>query len=168
MKKIYVTTVMGPDSSGLVKSLAEETRRLGGEWLTSKVMKMDGRFTAMMELVVEEDLETVLKERLQDAFPELVFNYSELKEKKAGKKDKKLSFVVDCMDRSGLTRDINNILHNLDLVVEKIDCSRVPVAALGTAAFTARFTLLVDESMTAESIASEIETLSDDARVSVV
>lgn len=159
---------MGPASSGIIKSLAEETRKLGGEWLTSKVMKLDGRFTALMEVAVDEDLEVMLKDRLEEAFPDLMFSYAEIVEKTPKKKDKKVSLVVDCMDRSGITRDINNILQNLDLVVDKMDCNRLPVAALGTAVFTAKMTLSVDEAVTAESIAGEIEALSEDTRVSVV
>ncbi len=168
MKTTFVTTVMGPAKSGTIKTLAEETRKLGGEWVTSKVMKLDGQFTAMMEVVVDTDLEVLLKETLEDKFSHLDFIYSEIKEKKEIRQGKKVSLVVDCMDRTGLTRDINNILQNLDLVVEKMDCDRLPVATLGTTVFTAKLTLAVDESVSAESIADEIETLSEDTRVSVV
>lgn len=168
MKKTFVTTVMGPAESGTIKTLAEETRKLGGEWLTTKVMKLDGQFTAMMEVAVDEDLEVLLKERLEDSFSHLEFIYSDIKEKEEPKQGKKVSLVVDCMDRAGLTRDIHNILQSLDLVVEKMDCDRLPVAALGTTVFTAKLTLAVDESVSAEAIADEIETLSEDTRVSVV
>lgn len=167
MKSKFTTTVMGPASPGIIKNLAEASRQLGGEWLTSKVMKLEGRFTAMMQVAVDEDLEVLFKETLVDKFPDLEFFYSDASVQEH-KHDKRISLVVDCRDRSGLTRDINNILHNLDLVVENMDCNRFPVTPLGETVFSAKLTLAVNESMSAEAIAEEIETLSEDTRVSVV
>jgi glycine cleavage system regulatory protein len=167
MKSKFVTTVMGPASSGIIKSLAESTRELGGEWLTSKVMKLDGRFTAMMEVAVDEDQEVMLKDTLEQKFSDLEFNYAALSAAESTY-NKTVSLVVDCKDRSGLTRDINNILHNLDLVVEKMDCNRFPVSSLGESVFSAKLTLAVNESLSPESIVEEIESLSEDTRVSVV
>ena len=158
---------MGPESPGIIKSLAEASRQLGGEWLTSKVMKLEGRFTAMMQVAVDEDLEVLFKETMVDKFPDLEFFYSDSSVRERGH-DKRVSLVVDCRDRSGLTRDINNILYNLDIVVEQMDCNRFPVTPLGEAVFSAKLTLAVDEAMSAEAIAEEIETLSEDTRVSVV
>ncbi|BHH85636.1 glycine cleavage system transcriptional repressor [Desulforhopalus sp. 52FAK] len=167
MKRKFVATVMGPASSGIVKSLAEATRELGGEWSTSKVMKLDGRFTAMMEVAVDDDLEMLLKDTLADKFPDLEFYYSDVNGQES-EHNKTVSLVVDCKDRSGLTRDLNNILYNLDLVVENMDCNRFPVSSLGESVFSAKLTLAVNEEMSAEAIAEEIETLSEDTRVSVV
>jgi len=167
MKRKFLTTVMGPATSGIVKSLAEATRELGGEWSSSKVMKLDGRFTAMMEITVDEDLEIFLKESLAEKFLDLEFFYSEVAGEES-ENNKTVSLVVDCKDRSGLTRDINNILYNLDLVVEHMDCNRFPVSSLGESVFSAKLTLAVNERMNAEAIAEEIEALSEDTRVSVV
>ena len=167
MKSIFVATVMGPATPGIVKSLAEATRGLGGEWNTSKVMKLDGRFTAMMEVAVDEDLEIFLKESLAEKFLDLEFFYSDINGKESDQ-SKTVALMVDCRDRSGLTRDINNILYNLGLVVENMDCNRFSVSAPGESMFSAKVTLAVSEEMSAEVIAEEIEALFEDTRVSVV
>ena len=52
MRTNFITTVYGPDIPGIVKALAQTTRRQGGEWLTSKVIKLDGRFAAIMSVLL--------------------------------------------------------------------------------------------------------------------
>ena len=54
MKKILHTAISGEDGEDILYQLARETRNLGGEWLITKVIKLDGYFTALMRLSVDE------------------------------------------------------------------------------------------------------------------
>ncbi len=167
MKSTFITTILGPDSPGIIKSLAQTTRGLGGEWLTSKVMKLDGHFSAMMKVVIDEESETKLKEALAQEFSHLQFIYSpafSIKEEPS----KTINLVIDCKDRPGLTKDINNILSNMNLIVENMEFNRFHVSSIGEAVFSAKLAISVPEGTNSESIADEIEELSDDVRVSVI
>ncbi len=73
MKTMFLTTILGPDSPGIIKSLAHTTRNLGGEWLTSKVIKLDDQFAAIMRVAIESSNEEKLKEELGNTFPQLQF-----------------------------------------------------------------------------------------------
>lgn len=167
MKSVFITTITGPDSPGIIKSLAETTRSMGGEWETSKVMKLGGQFAALMKVVVAGESAAKLKEELETQFPQLFFKHAELATD-AVQATKTLNLEIDCKDRPGLTKDINNILANLDLVVENMEFSRVHVSSIGEAMFNARLALAVAESVSGETVAEEIESLSDDVRVNVI
>lgn len=167
MKNTFVMSVVGPDSPGLMKLIAETTRGLDGEWITSKVMRLDGQLTAMMKVVIEEDAEDKLKSELAAQFGNLQFFYSAAVSKE-DIQTKSISLVVDCKDRPGLTKDINTILTNLDLVVENMECNRAHVSSIGETVFTAKIALSVPEETNSEAVAEEIEALSEDVRVSVV
>lgn len=167
MKNVFVSTITGPDSLGIIKSLAEATRRMGGEWITSKVMKLDGQFSALMKVSIEEEKETQLKAELEKLFPQLNFAYAEIRPE-TGKPSKIINLEIDCKDRPGLTKDISNILSNLDLIVENMEFNRVHVSSIGEAVFTARIALAVSESTSSEELAEEIESLSEDVRVNVI
>lgn len=167
MRSNFITTVYGPDVPGVVKLLAETTRFFGGEWLTSKVIKLDGQLAAIMSVVVDRDKEVKLKSTLETKFPGLQFIYSPphhatVKEKKT------IKLVVDCIDRPGLTKDLSNILANLDIVVESMECKRFIMDGIDDTVFSADLTLSVPEIAQSEIIADEIETLSEDVRVNVL
>lgn len=167
MKSVFITTITGPDSPGIIKSLAETTRGIGGEWETSKVMKLGGQFAALMKVLVADESVSALKEELEKQFPQLVFKHAEVAAGSA-QTTKTIKLEIDCKDRPGLTKDITNILANLDLVVEHMEFNRVHVSSIGEAMYNARMELAVAESMSGEAIAEEIESLTDDVRVHVI
>ena len=167
MKSTFIQTISGPDSLGIIKSLAHTTRGLGGEWLTSKVMKLNGQFAALMKVSIDQENEAALKAELEKQFPNLTFAHAEIVESKT-QPAKIINLEIDCKDRPGLTKDITNILSNLDLTVENMEFNRFHVSSIGEAVFSAKLALAVPEDTSSEDLAEEIETLSDDVRVNVI
>jgi glycine cleavage system regulatory protein len=167
MRTNFITTVYGSDIPGVIKALAQTTRSQGGEWLTSKVIKLDGQFAAIMSVVIEEDLELNLKSTLDQQFPSLSFVYSAAQTTNQ-EMTKIINLVVDCIDRPGLTGDLSNILANLDIGVENMECKRFAMDGIHDTVFSAQLTLAVPEAAESEVIAGEIEALSEDVRVNVL
>jgi glycine cleavage system regulatory protein len=167
MKSNFITTVYGPVVPGIIKVLAQATRSLGGEWLTSKIIRLDGQFAAIMDVVVDEEKEKLLKSTLEQRFPNLNFVYSPVLAS-PGRATKTIKFVVDCIDRPGLTGDLSSILANLDIGVEDMECKRFAMDGIGDTVFSARLTLSVPLDADSEIIAEEIETLSEDVRVNIL
>jgi len=166
MKSNYITTIHGPDMPGVIKSLALATRSFGGEWLSSKVIKADGQFAAIMNVVIVSDQELVLKSALEKEFPALTFVYSAAIAPSLNV-CKTIHLGVDCIDRPGLTGDLSNILTNLDICIENMECKRFIMDGIGDV-FTAKLALVVPEAVKSEVIAGEIETLSEDVQVNVL
>jgi glycine cleavage system regulatory protein len=167
MRSNFITTVFGPDIPGIIKALAQTTRSQGGEWLTSKVIKLDGQFTAIMSVLVEEELEMALKSTLEQEYASLRFVYAAAKITHQ-ESTKTINLVVDCIDRPGLTGDLSNILANLDIGVENMECKRFVMDGIHDTVFSAQLTLAVPEAAESEIIAGEIEALSEDVRVNVL
>lgn len=166
MKTNYITTVYGPDIQGVIKSLALVTRSHGGEWLTSKVIKSDGQFAAIMSVVIGTDKEQELKSALANDFPELTFVHAPATAVMSSAV-KTIHLGVDCIDRPGLTGDLSNILINLDISIENMECKRFAMDGIGDV-FSAKLALVVPEEVKSEVIAGEIEALSEDVRVNVL
>jgi len=167
MPSNFITTVFGPDIPGVIKSIADVTRGNGGSWLTSKVIRLDGQFAAIMNVVVAADREQALKDMLRERFPALQFVYSAAENSPTELK-KTIKLVVDCIDRPGLTGDLTNILMNLGIGIEDMDCRRFAMEGINDTVFSARLTLAVPEDADSEVIAGEIEVLSEEVRVNVV
>ncbi|MEE4137731.1 MAG: ACT domain-containing protein [Desulforhopalus sp.] len=166
MRRNFVTTVYGPDFPGIIKAMAQATRSHGGEWLTSKVIKLDGQFAALMNVVVEAELEDGLKSALEKKFPTLHFVYSQ-PGSLFREGTKVISLLVDCIDRPGLTGDLSTILANLDIRVESLEAKRYAMDGIGDTVYSAKLTLIVPMAAQSEAIAGEIEALSEDVRVTV-
>ena len=167
MKETYISTVSGPSTPGIIKALAQTTRDHGGEWLASKVMKLDGQFSALMKVSIEAENVKPLKAALSEEFSQLHFLNSDA----AGPTNEQSTSIdleVDCKDREGLTRDISNIIFNLDLIVQNLEFNRFPVSALGESVFSAKLTVGVPEGTSALAVAEEIEAISEDMRVNVL
>ncbi|MDK9708130.1 MAG: hypothetical protein OEL83_13895 [Desulforhopalus sp.] len=167
MKSNFITTVYGPATPGIIKVLAQATRGLGGEWLTSKLIRLDGQFAAIMNVVVAQDQESALKSNLEARFPSLSFVYAPVNPAPR-EKTKTIKLVVDCIDRRGLTGDLSSILANLDIGVEDMECKRFAMDGIDDTVFSARLTLSVPLDADSEIIAEEIETLSEDVRVNIL
>ncbi len=169
MNNVFISAVTGNDSSGIIKSLAETTRELGGVWVTSKVMKLDGQFIALMKVRVKPEEENDLVAALKAKYPELLFTHSEARPA-PDRPAKQLKLELDCKDRSGLTKDINNTLSNLDLVVNHMEFHRLLVTTLGETVYNAKLDLTVPADTDNADLASEIEAMltADDVRVHVM
>ncbi|GAB6193716.1 glycine cleavage system transcriptional repressor [Desulfocastanea catecholica] len=167
MKTNFISTVYGSDIPGIIKALAQTTRSQGGEWLTSKVIKLGGQFTAIMSVVVEEEREWSLKSTLEQTYPSLTFVYAAARITNQ-EKTKRIHLVVDCIDRPGLTADLSNILANLDITVENMECKRFTMDGINETVFSAQLTLAVPKAAESEILAGEIEALSEDVRVNVL
>ena len=167
MKEIYISIVSGPSTPSIIKSLAQTTRDHGGEWLASKVMKLDGQFSALMKVSIDAESVNPLNRALAEEFSQLQFIESAATSQ-THEEVKSIDLEVDCKDREGLTRDISNIIFNLDLVVQNLEFNRFPVSTLGESVFSAKITVGVPEGTSALAVAEEIEAISEDMRVNVL
>jgi len=167
MKSIFISTVLGPDSPGIINSIARTTRGLGGEWATSKTVKLDGQFTAIMKVEIDQENENKLKKELEESYSELQFFYAPAltTEKKP---PKIVNLEVKCKDRPGLTKQITGILQNLRVNVENMEFNRFHVLEMGGNVFSASLDVVLPENMTEKAVADEIESLSNDVRVRIL
>lgn len=167
MKKLFITTVVGPITPGIIKSLAEVTRGFKGEWVTSKVIKLDGHFSAMMKVGIAPEAEAELKAELESKFASLRFFFDDVITE-VDSASRPLHLTLDCGDRAGLTRDIVNILTNLDLVIEHMEFNRVHVTPIGQTVFSSSLNIAVPQGVSTESVVELLEGVSEDARVNIL
>ena len=61
-----VMTVIGPDRSGLVETLAAPVNRCGGNWLDSRMAHLAGEFAGILRVEVPSDAVDGLLKELSD------------------------------------------------------------------------------------------------------
>ena len=166
MQHRFITTVLGTLKPNQLQSLAQVSREIGASWETSKVIKLDGQFVAMMRVMIDVDKEAALKQALEQQFSQLTFVYAEY-EHDSVRLSQECKLTLDCNDRSGLTHDMNQILADLEVSVDHQECYRVQVTSLGKTVYSAKLTLRLPENVTIALLISQLETLSDNIRIEV-
>lgn len=164
MKSVFIQTVVGSENLSIVKAMAEATRNHGGEWIKSKVIRLEKQVVAMMKVSVDKDKETALKGALEKEFSNLKFFYAPALDRDETQMDT-VTMTVDCEDRPGLTRDITHVLHDLSLETENMEFHRLPVTPMGATVYSAKMTVLLPEELTKEQLAETVEAISDCIRV---
>jgi glycine cleavage system regulatory protein len=166
MQHRFITTIFGRLEPNILQSLAQTSRDMGASWETSKVIKLDGQFVAMMKVMIDESNVSGLQQTLEQQFPSLTFAYAQCQQEHT-QLSATLDVALDCNDRSGLTRDMNQILTDLDISVEHQESYRVQVSSLGKTVYSAKLVLRLPENVSTTLLVSQLETLSDNIRVEV-
>ena len=167
MKSLFNTIVSGPDKQETLRSLAHETRELGGEWLISKVVKLDGRFTAIMRVTVEGSKEDELKTELAKQFPDLTFSHT-TPDTIQQIPNNMIVLEIDCLDRPGLTRDISDFLGGLNIQIEHMESTRHPIGTVTSTLYSTRVTLAAPKEVEGQTIADRITSFSGDIKARVL
>ena len=123
--------------------------------------------SAMMKIAIAPETEAELKSCFETEFSGLRFFFDEVLAVK-GMAFTSLHLRVDCQDRSGLTRDIVNILTVLDLVIENMEFNRIAVSTIGQAVFSSTLNLAVPEGISTESVVELLEGVTEGTRVKVL
>ncbi len=158
-------TVTGQCDLDVLKQLAEETCGYGAKWLTSKVIRIGEQVAALILMDIDSEKLGCLENDFRIKFPELNFACSEPKVE-AAIFGEPLNVTLDCEDRSGLTREINDLLSGLEVEVEHIHTLRAPVAALGRSVYEARMRLRLPSDVTKENLIHKLEQIDNKIRVS--
>jgi glycine cleavage system regulatory protein len=167
MRSVFITTIVGDDRPDIINALAETTRSLGGEWIKSKVIRLDGQFAAIMKVAIDEARETKLKETLDQEFSDLSFTHAPVRTIDPGHTTV-YDLVLDCSDRPGLTKDITRVLYDLNLRPENLEVSRVPVFEMGDTVYSASMVVAVPDTMTREQLSEALSSVSDSCRINFV
>lgn len=167
MSRTFIMTIVGPYSLGIVKALAHTTHEQQGNWIDSKVARLEGHFSALIKMEIADSEFEALKSSLSNEFPQLQFSYDELGEKSQAA-TKCLSLELDCEDRAGIIRDIHALLSDFDLHLQHMESHRYEVIEAGKTVFSATLALDVPEEMDNQALIDELGTIADDLRIHVL
>ncbi|MBV7317075.1 ACT domain-containing protein [Shewanella sp. NIFS-20-20] len=166
MQQTMITSVQGPIAANTLTELARLSRQAGAHWLTSKIIQLEGQFSALIKLEVEAHQLITLQQTLQNAMPQLAFHYHDI-QAQAQQARRRQVVTLDCFDRQGLTHDIQALLMNVGANIEQLEHNRMMVASIGQTVYQAQITLTLCEGITNEELASALENISAGMRVTL-
>ena len=168
MQRTLVMTVIGPDRTGLVDSIAGLVTEHGGNWLESRMSRLGGHFAGILRVEVPQENEPSLVAALQRLESRGLTVVVHPDEPKAARQSARLSVLeIVGQDRPGIVRQISSALARHGVNVEELttECASAPMS--GETLFKARAHLFVPPACDLGVLRRELEAIAADLVVDV-
>ena len=131
-----VMTVIGPDRTGLVESIARVVAAHGGNWLDSRMCRLGGEFAGILRIEVPSEKKSPLLaalEELQATGLQISVRANQPGAAAASGRQTQLEIVGS--DRPGIVRDITSALARANVNVEEFSSELVSAPMSGEILF---------------------------------
>jgi len=162
-----VMTIIGPDRTGLVESVARVVAEHGGNWLESRMCRLGGEFAGILRIEIPAEKKSALLaalQKLQHNGLQVVVRDGAPVSVAAGRQTK-LEIVGS--DRPGIVRDITSALARANVNVEEFSSEVVSAPMSGETLFKAGVRLQLPERCDLAALKKDLEKIAADLQVDV-
>ena len=161
-----VMTIISPDRTGLVESIARAVAEHGGNWLESRMCRLGGEFAGILRIEILAEKKPALLAALQQISGlNVTVRADESKVAPANLRQTKLELVGH--DRPGIVRDISAALARAGVNVEEFASEIVSAPMSGEDLFKAQARLQLPESCDLAALKKDLEKIAADLLVDV-
>src|SRR5450755_997516 len=161
-----VMTVIGPDRTGLVESVARVVADHGGNWLESRMCRLGGEFAGILRVEIPADKKSPLLAALKKISGlNVVAQPGQAAVASAPGRQTKLEIVGS--DRPGIVREITSALARANVNVEDFFSELVSAPMSGETLFKAGARLQLPEGCDLAALKNDLEKIAADLLVDV-
>jgi len=161
-----VMTVIAPDRTGLVESIARAVADRGGNWLESRMCRLGGEFAGILRIEIPAEKKSALLEALQKISGlNVTVRADEAKIPITKGRQSKLEIVGH--DRPGIVREISAALARANVNVEEFSSEVVSAPMSGEELFKANARLQLPDKCDLALLKRELEKIAADLLVDV-
>lgn len=164
MRTTLLLTVVGPDRTGLVESLAQRIAEAGGNWEASRLARLAGQFAGIVTVSVDTARVDGLVAALR-AVTGCAVTARAIAAPASGPTGSRVRLVVTGDDRPGIVRDVCGRLAARGVNVEEFESSVSSAPMSGEAMFVARAQLVVPSQVALRDVQSDLESLGNELMV---
>lgn len=168
MKIPLVMTVISPDRTGLIESIARTVAEHGGNWLESRMCRLGGEFAGILRVEIAAEQKSALLaaiQKLQQGGLQIVIRADQLAASSAAGKQTTLEIVGS--DRPGIVRDIASALARANVNVEEFSSELVSAPMSGETLFKASARLQLPANCDLPALKKDLEKIAADLLVDV-
>ncbi len=168
MQTPLVMTIIGPDRTGLVESVARVVAEHGGNWLESRMSRLGGEFAGILRIELPLDRRQSLLDalqKLQGSGLTIVIRPDDTQAAAATGRQTKLEIVGH--DRPGIVREISAALARAGVNVEEFSSEVISAPMSGEMLFKATAHLQLPENCTLAALKTDLEKIAADLLVDV-
>ena len=168
MQVPLVMTIIGPDRTGLVESVARVVAEHGGNWLESRMCRLGGEFAGILRIELPVEKRQMLLnalQKLQEHGLQIVVRPGETAASTAKGRQARLEIVGH--DRPGIVREITSALARANVNVEEFSSECVSAPMSGETLFKAAARLQLPERCDLAALKKELEKIAADLLVDI-
>jgi len=161
-----VMTIIGPDRTGLVESIARVVAEHGGNWLESRMCRLGGDFAGILRIELPAEKRQSLQQalqKLQEKGLQIIVRSDETAVTAAPGRQVRLEIVGH--DRPGIVREITRVLAAAGVNVEEFSSECVSAPMSGEILFKAGTRLQLPAGCNLAALKSELEKIAGDLLV---
>ena len=163
-----VMTIISPDRTGLVESVARTVADHGGNWLESRMCRLGGEFAGILRIEIPAEKKSALLaalQKLQANGLQIVVRDDATVATKISGKQTKLDIVGS--DRPGIVREITAALARAGVNVEEFSSEVVSAPMSGETLFKATARLQLPTNCDLAALKKDLEKIAADLLVDV-
>jgi glycine cleavage system regulatory protein len=163
-----VMTIISPDRTGLVESVARAVAEHGGNWLESRMCRLGGEFAGILRVEIPAEKKSALLAALQklqtNGLQIVVRDDAKAADKISGKQT---SLEIIGADRPGIVREITSALARAGVNVEEFSSEISSAPMSGENLFKATARLQLPDRCDLASLKRDLEKIAADLLVDV-
>jgi len=169
MQVPLVMTIIGPDRTGLVESVARVVADHGGNWLESRMCRLGGEFAGILRIELPAEKRQMLLDALQalQGCGLTVVVRPDEAVASATKKGRQVKLEIVGHDRPGIVREITSALARANVNVEEFSSECVSAPMSGETLFKAIARLHLPEHCDLAALKKDLEKIAADLLVDV-
>ena len=163
-----VMTIISPDRTGLVDSIARVVATHGGNWLESRMCRLGGEFAGILRVEIPAEKKSALLaalQKLQSNGLQIVVRDDAPVSVKISGRQTQLEIVGS--DRPGIVREITSALVRANVNVEEFSSEVVSAPMSGENLFKAGARLQLPEGCNLAALKKDLEKIAADLQVDV-
>lgn len=169
MLSTLTMTIIGPDRPGIVQLVADRIAAHNGNWLESRMCRLGGQFTGIVQASVPASQAAALERALAalDEQDLRVVVHTEEKEHQPKSSGLLVKLEIVGHDRPGIVKQITGVLTAYGVNVEAFSSECVNAPMDGTQLFQANASILVPSSVQVSTVRAELERIAADLMVDI-
>ncbi|MDJ0954242.1 MAG: ACT domain-containing protein [Acidimicrobiia bacterium] len=155
-----VLTAIGDDHAGLVRALSGVIADHGGNWETSRMAHLAGKFAGIVLVTVPDGDADALINDLQPLQEQGLLDITaEISAPAAPSRGTSLTLELVGLDQPGIVREVSDALAARDINIEELQTETVETPMEGGTLFRARASLVLPEALSVDELTDELEEL---------
>ena len=162
-----VLTVISPDRTGLVESIARTVAEHGGNWLESRMCRLGGEFAGILRVEIPAEKKAALLDALQKLQTNGLQIVVRADGAAAGATGRQTKLEIVGSDRPGIVREITSALARAGVNVEEFSSEVVSAPMSGETLFKASIRLQLPAGCDVAALKKDLEKIAADLLVDV-
>jgi glycine cleavage system regulatory protein len=163
-----VMTIISPDRTGLVESVARTVAEHGGNWLESRMCRLGGEFAGILRIELPAEKKSALLAALQKLQVNgLQIHIRDVASTETNAGGKQTSLEIVGADRTGIVREITSALARAGVNVEEFSSELTSAPMSGETLFKATARLQLPANCDLASLKKDLEKIAADLLVDV-